>query len=85
MDEAKREKEEKERLEREREEQEKIDAERELQRMLEEQQRIAVLEQQQLESMVNGDVSNDNDISLEAAAVIDEIMKESEITVSSLR
>ncbi len=80
MEEARREKEEKERLERERQEQERIEAEREMQRMLEEQQRLAALEQEKMQAMVNGDAS-ENEVNLEAAAAVEELMKEADVTV----
>ncbi len=80
MDEARREKEEKERLEREREEQERIEAEREMQRMLEEQQRIAALELEKSQATINGEIS-EQELNSEAAAAVEELMKEADVSV----
>eukprot|EP00795_Rhopilema_esculentum_P013447 gene13447-4319_t len=80
LEQAKREKEEQERLERQRQEQEKIEAERELQRMLEEQQRQAAEEEERARSMVNGELSNELDVSAEAASAVEELMKEADVT-----
>ena len=81
LEQAKREKEEQERLERERLERERLEAERELQRKLEEEQRLAAEEEERARSMVNGDVSNELDISTEATNAVEELMKEADVTV----
>ena len=58
-----------------------MEAERELQRKLEEEQRRAAEEEERARSMVNGDVSNELDVSAEAASAVEELMKEADVKV----
>ena len=65
---------------------ERLEAEKELQRKIEEEQRrLAAEEEERAKSMVNGDVSNDLDVSAEATNAVEELMKQADVTVCTAK